>query len=182
MTTLLEEPSLRIPTTAPPARARTPAAASRARRHAYWLAAGFPLSFLVPFLLADVAGLQRDLFYGLYAAAVAAFVLGWARDTGVGRAALTHNWRWGLGLGVLAGAGLALVVFRTEDLDSASRRARARRPSALAGRRVRRDRRRPPLRVPDPRQSSASSRGLACGGAGVGRRWSGSRLSWRRSV
>ena len=115
MTALLEEPSLRVPTTAPPPRVPAAVAASNARRHAYWLAAAFPFSFLVPFLLADVAGLQRDLFYGLYAAAVAAFVLGWARDTGVGRGALTRNWRWGLGLGVLAGAALALVVFRTED-------------------------------------------------------------------
>ncbi|HEX5800362.1 MAG TPA: serine hydrolase, partial [Gaiellaceae bacterium] len=85
------------------------------RRHLLWLAAGFPFAFAVPFVLADTLALDRDLFYGLYALAVALFVGAWARDTGLGRPELTRNWRWGLALGALAAAVLALVVVRTED-------------------------------------------------------------------
>jgi D-alanyl-D-alanine carboxypeptidase len=85
------------------------------RRHLLWLAAGFPFAFAVPFVLADTLALDRDLFYGLYALAVAIFVGAWARDTGLGRPQLTRNWRWGLALGALAAALLAFVVVRTED-------------------------------------------------------------------
>ena len=54
---------------------------ARQKRHWAWLAAGFPFAFSVPFLLADQLDLNRDLFYGLYALAVAGFVAAWARDT-----------------------------------------------------------------------------------------------------
>ena len=50
----------------------------RRKRHWAWLAVGFPFAFAVPFLLADVLDLNRDLFYGLYALAVACFVAAWA--------------------------------------------------------------------------------------------------------
>jgi hypothetical protein len=69
----------------------------------------------VPFLLADVLDLNRDLFYGLYAVAVACFVAGWARDRGLSRRDFTRNWRWGVGLGLLAAAVMAFTVLRTED-------------------------------------------------------------------
>jgi hypothetical protein len=85
------------------------------RRHWLWLLAGFPFAFAVPFLLADTLDLNRDLFYGLYALAVAGFVAGWARDTGLTRRDLLRNWRWGLALGAVGAAATSLIVFRTED-------------------------------------------------------------------
>lgn len=80
-----------------------------------WLAAGFVLAFAIPFVLADLVGTGRDLYYGLYAALVFAFVAAWARDSGLGRAALTRNWRWGVGLGTATAAALVLMVIGTED-------------------------------------------------------------------
>jgi D-alanyl-D-alanine carboxypeptidase len=85
------------------------------RRQAAWLAGGFALAFAVPFVLADTFELSRDLYYGLYAAAVAAFVAAWARDSRFGRDTLTRNWRWGVSLGAGAAAALVAVVLRTED-------------------------------------------------------------------
>lgn len=84
-------------------------------RHWGWLAASFPFAFAVPFLLADVLDLNRDLFYGLYALAVAGFVGAWARDTRLTRRDFTRNWRWGLVLGALGACVLAFMVLRTED-------------------------------------------------------------------
>ena len=94
---------------------RTPAPRSRRRRHWLWLIAGFPFAFAVPFLLADTLDLDRDLFYGLYALAVAGFVAAWARDTRLTRQDFWWNWRWGLALGALGAVVMSLVVFRTED-------------------------------------------------------------------
>ena len=91
---------------------------SRRRRHWAWLAAGFPFAFAVPFLLTDVLDLNRDLFYGLYALAVACFVAAWARDTRLTRRDFTRNWRWGLVLGAAGAAAMALIVLRTEDATS----------------------------------------------------------------
>ena len=88
---------------------------TRSRRHWLWLLAGFPFAFAVPFLLADTLDLNRDLFYGLYALAVAGFVTAWARDTRLTRRDLLCNWRWGLALGALGAVVMSLVVFRTED-------------------------------------------------------------------
>jgi hypothetical protein len=63
-----------------PHRERTQAGA--ARRNLGWLAAGFVVAFAVPFVFADVLRLPRDLYYGIYAAAVLAFFVLWARATG----------------------------------------------------------------------------------------------------
>ena len=97
---------------------REPATESRddrRRRHWLWLLAGFPFAFAVPFLLADTLELNRDLFYGLYALAVAGFVAAWARDTRLNRLDLLRNWRWGLALGGVGAAALAFNVVRMED-------------------------------------------------------------------
>jgi hypothetical protein len=88
---------------------------NRRRRHWWWLLAAFPFAFAIPFLLADTLELDRDLFYGLYALAVTAFVAAWARDTGLTRRDLWRNWRWGLALGTAGAVVMSLVVFRTED-------------------------------------------------------------------
>jgi hypothetical protein len=99
-------PAIELPDRPPP---------SRRRHHWLWVLAGFPFAFAVPFLFADTLGLNRDVFYGLYALAVAGFVTAWARDTRLTRRDLLCNWRWGLALGALGAAVMGLVVFRTED-------------------------------------------------------------------
>lgn len=88
---------------------------TRSRRHWFWLLAGFPFAFAVPFLFADTLDLNRDVFYGLYALAVTGFVAAWARDTRLTRQDLWRNWRWGLALGALGAVVMSLVVFRTEE-------------------------------------------------------------------
>lgn len=99
-------PAIELPDRPPP---------SRSRRHWLWVLGGFPFAFAVPFVFADLLGLNRDVFYGLYALAVAVFVAAWARDTRLTRQDLWRNWRWGLALGALGAAALSLVVLRTED-------------------------------------------------------------------
>jgi hypothetical protein len=87
-----------------------------ARRHLAWLAGGMVMSFSVPFVLADQLGLQRDIYYGLYIAAVAALFVGWSHDTEQSlRDLCAKRWRWAAGLGlIVAGLG-ALIVLGTED-------------------------------------------------------------------
>jgi len=84
--------------------------------HWAWLAGGLVFAFAVPYVLADVLGMNRDLFYGVYAAAVAGLFWLWARSTGydlVG--AVKRRWLAASLLGLLAAAVLAVVVVRTED-------------------------------------------------------------------
>ena len=79
----------------------------------WWLLGGLVLAFGVPFVFADLAGLQRDLYYALYVSSVFAFVGVWARQTQQPiRAFLTRRWQWAVPLGVAAGALLALTVLR----------------------------------------------------------------------
>jgi len=79
----------------------------------WWLLGGLVLAFGVPFLLADVAGLQRDLYYALYVASVFTFVGMWAQRTQQPiRAFLTRRWQWAVPLGVLAGVLLVFTVIR----------------------------------------------------------------------
>jgi membrane protease YdiL (CAAX protease family) len=74
------------------------------------------LAFALPYLLADVLELNRDLFYGVYAVAVVALFVGWARSTGYDLVyALERRWTWAVGLGLAAAAVLALVVVQTDD-------------------------------------------------------------------
>ena len=59
--------------------------------------------------------INRDLFYGLYAASVLALFGSWAHATGYDlRAAIARRWIWAAGLGVICGAGLGVMVVRTE--------------------------------------------------------------------
>jgi hypothetical protein len=91
-------------------------APSSYRTDAAWIGGGLLLAFAIPFLLADTLGLQRDVFYALYGAALAAFVLAYARATHLDlHRCLTRNWRWGVALGVVGAAVMALVVLRSSD-------------------------------------------------------------------
>jgi hypothetical protein len=77
----------------------------------WWIVGGLVLAFGVPFLLADLADLQRDLYYALYAASVFTFFGIWARQTQQPvRVFLTRRWRWAVPLGVVAGVLLVFMV------------------------------------------------------------------------
>ena len=84
--------------------------------HWAWLAFGFAVAFAVPFVLADQLDLNRDLFYGLYAAVVLGLIGLWARATGYDLvAAVRRRWPWAVGLGFAFAAVLSVMVVRTED-------------------------------------------------------------------
>ena len=84
--------------------------------HWVWLAGGYVVAFAVPFLLADVLEINRDVFYGLYAAAVLGLIGLWARSTGYDLVAATkRRWVLAVGLGALFAALLVFITIRTED-------------------------------------------------------------------
>jgi hypothetical protein len=86
-----------------------------ARQHLTWLAAGFAVGFVVPFLFADVLGLPRDLYYGIYIAAVLVFFVLWARATGQRLGVMVRlRWRVAVALGVVFAAVLSFFVVRAE--------------------------------------------------------------------
>lgn len=72
-------------------------------------------SFLIPFLVADQVGLQRDLYYAVYVAWVVGLFVAWARDTRQPlREMLAHRWRLAVALGVVFAAISALIATRAE--------------------------------------------------------------------
>ena len=109
---------------APPRLARVEAATApslsarpvSARRHLAWLLGGMAVAFLVPFVVADQLGLQRDIYLVIYVAAVVGLFFGWALDTGQSlREMFTRRWRLAVGLGVVfAGIG-AVIAIGAED-------------------------------------------------------------------
>jgi hypothetical protein len=89
------------------------------RIHVSWLAGGLAVGFAVPFLLADTLGIQRDVYYGLYAAVVAAFFIAWARATGQPLGAMfRRRWKLAVALGVAVAGVMALVAVRAEDASA----------------------------------------------------------------
>jgi hypothetical protein len=85
------------------------------RRHFAWLCGGAAAAFLVPYLLADRIGLQRDVYYGVYAAVAGGLFVGWSRDTGQSlRAMCARRWRVAIALGLLAAGAMALIATRQE--------------------------------------------------------------------
>ena len=91
-------------------------AVSPAAKQSLWLGGGFALGFLVPFVLADTLHLDRDVYYGLYAASVFGYVAAWSRATQQSLRRLASR-RLGLtiGLAAIASLLLALMVFRSEE-------------------------------------------------------------------
>ena len=86
-----------------------------ARRHVAWLVGGMAGAFLVPFVAADQLGLERDLYYAVYAAAVVALFVAWARDTRQSlREMLARRWRLAVGLGIMLAAISAFIATRAE--------------------------------------------------------------------
>jgi hypothetical protein len=87
------------------------AAVHGAHRHWFWLAGGLALAFAVPFLLSDVLSVERDVYYGMYAAVVFGFFALWLRlAVDAPLATLTHNWRAGVLLGIAFGAVVSAIV------------------------------------------------------------------------
>ena len=82
------------------------------RRRLAWLLGGMAVACLVPFVIADQIGLQRDIYLVFYVAAVVALFVGWSRDTGQSlREMVTRRWRLAVGLGIVfAGVGAATAV------------------------------------------------------------------------
>jgi hypothetical protein len=73
------------------------------------------VAFLVPYLLADRIGLQRDVYYGVYATAVMALFVGWSRDTGQSvREMCARRWRLAVLLGLIAPGVMAFLASRQD--------------------------------------------------------------------
>ena len=84
--------------------------------HWLWLGFGFVVAFAVPFVLADQLDVNRDLYYGLYAAVVLGLIGLWARATGYDLVVAVRRRRpLAVALGAAAAAVLAVMVLRTED-------------------------------------------------------------------
>jgi hypothetical protein len=89
--------------------------ASSPLRHFAWLGGGMAVAFLVPYVLADRLGLQRDVYYGVYAASVAGLFVGWARDTGQSvREMCARRWKLAVFLGLVAAGAMAFVATRQD--------------------------------------------------------------------
>jgi hypothetical protein len=74
-----------------------------AREHLAWLGAGLVMGFAVPFVFADVLQLPRDVYYGVYIAAVLVFFVLWARATGQRLAVMVRRrWRLAVVLGLVS--------------------------------------------------------------------------------
>jgi hypothetical protein len=89
------------------------------RRNLAWLAAGFVVAFAVPFVFADLLHVPRDLYYGIYAAAVLALFVLWARATGQRLdVMIRRRWRLAIVLGVVFALVLTVIVVRTEPVTA----------------------------------------------------------------
>jgi hypothetical protein len=91
-------------------------AATASIRQAMWLAGGFVLAFLIPFVFADRLEINRDIYYAIYGAAVISFVAAWAWLTGIplARLALRRPWLT-IALALASSAILVLIVYRTDE-------------------------------------------------------------------
>ena len=84
--------------------------------HWVWLGVGFVIAFALPYLLADVFEINRDLFYGMYALAVFGLLAAWSRSTEYDLVAATkRRWLAAVVLGLAAAGVLVTMVLRTED-------------------------------------------------------------------
>lgn len=91
------------------------AAESAPVRHLAWLGGGMAVAFLIPYVLADRIGLQRDAYYGVYAASVAAVFVGWTRDTGQSvREICARRWKLAVVLGLIAAGAMAFIATRQD--------------------------------------------------------------------
>jgi hypothetical protein len=100
----------------PPTAAPSAPAVATAGRHITWLAAGTVVSFLVPFVLADQIGLQKDVYYGIYGLVVIGLFIGWAHDTHQSLSQMcARRWRLMLALAVVFAAITVAIGLQAED-------------------------------------------------------------------
>jgi hypothetical protein len=86
-------------------------------RQSIWLAGGFMLAFLIPFVFADWLEINRDVYYGIYGAAVISFMAAWAWSTGIPLARLASRRPWlTLALALASSAILVGIVYRTDKV------------------------------------------------------------------
>jgi hypothetical protein len=84
--------------------------------HWAWLTGGIALAFALPFVLADQLGMNRDLFYGIYALSVIGLFWAWSRSTDYDLvAAIKRRWLAAMLLGLAVAGVLTAMVLRTED-------------------------------------------------------------------
>ena len=84
-------------------------------RQVRWLVAGFALGFLVPFVFADLLGLQRDLYYGVYSVFVFAFFGLWAHSTEQSiRTMIARRWVLAIVLGLAVAGVMAFIVLQQD--------------------------------------------------------------------
>ena len=74
----------------------------------------------MPFLFTDVLGLPRDVYYGIYIAAVLVFFVLWVKTTGQRLDVMVRRrWRLAVLLGVLVALLLSVFVLRAEPAAAA---------------------------------------------------------------
>jgi hypothetical protein len=84
-------------------------------QHIQWLVGGFALGFLVPFVFADLLGLQRDVYYGVYSVFVFAFFALWVHSTDQSlRKMIARRWVLAIVLGLVVAGVMSFVVLRQD--------------------------------------------------------------------
>lgn len=85
-------------------------------RHAAWFLFGNVVAFAIPYLGVSVLGLQHDVFYACYFAAVLALLGAYARVAHVElRALLRRNWIWSAAIGAVTAVAIARNVLVNSD-------------------------------------------------------------------
>jgi hypothetical protein len=93
-----------------------PLTTARAHAHWEWLIAGLVLAFALPYLLTDLTTINRDLYYGIYAAAVFGFFALWLRyAVDQPSPLLTRNWELGLLLGIAFTCATAAIALSEKE-------------------------------------------------------------------
>lgn len=95
---------------------RVPVATRHGLSHWSWLGIVLVVGFAVPFVFADLLEIQRDVYYGIHAAATLALFAAWLRHDGrtLG-SVLRQRWPLAVGLGALGAAVTVFAVLRVED-------------------------------------------------------------------
>ncbi len=97
-----------------------------------WLVGGFAVGFLVPFVFADLLGMQRDVYYGVYAVVAFGFFGLWARSTDQSiRALIARRWVPAIVLGLVVAGVMSFIALQQ---DATSRPAGLTLAAALAWR------------------------------------------------
>lgn len=84
-------------------------------QHFGWLGGGMVIAFVIPFVLTDRIALQRDVYYGVYAAAVAGLFVGWSRDASQSlRAMCARRWKVAVVFALIAAGAMAFIATRQD--------------------------------------------------------------------